>query len=58
MAPFLFRCPNTGFQVQAWAANDDPEDDQETYESVTCLACGALHMINPKTGKLLGSDDE
>ena len=26
MSPFLYRCPNTGDNVQAWAA-DDPDDD-------------------------------
>jgi hypothetical protein len=56
--PFLFRCPNTGFQVQGWAADDGSEDDRATYEGVTCLACRGLHMVNPKTGAVLGSDDE
>jgi hypothetical protein len=37
MPPFLDRCPNTGDNVQAWAA-DDPEDDDLTYVQVTCLA--------------------
>jgi hypothetical protein len=58
MAPFLFRCPNTGFRVQGLAADDGSEDDRDVYESVTCLACRGLHMVNPKTGKVLGSDDE
>ena len=38
MPPFLYRCPNTGDNVQAWAA-DDPDDDDLTYIQVTCLAC-------------------
>ena len=58
MAPFLFRCPNTGLRVQGWAADDGSEDDRVTYEGVTCLACRGLHMVNPKTGEVLGSDDE
>jgi hypothetical protein len=53
MPPFLYRCPNTGDNVQAWAA-DDPEDDDLTYVQVTCLACAQAHY--PKTGKVLGSD--
>jgi hypothetical protein len=57
MPPFLYRCPNTGDNVQAWAA-DDPEDDDLTYIQVTCLACAQAHLVNPKTGKVLGSDDE
>ena len=58
MAPFLFKCPNTGFQVQGWAADNGSEDDREIYRSITCLACGGLHMVNPETGKTLGTDYE
>jgi hypothetical protein len=38
MPPLLYRCPNTGDNVQAWAA-DDREDDDLTYVQVACLAC-------------------
>ena len=34
------------------------EDDDLTYVQVTCLACAQAHLVNPKTGKVLGSDDE
>jgi hypothetical protein len=57
MPPFLYRCPNTGDNVQAWAA-DDPEDDDFTYVQVTCLACAQAHLVNPKTGKVLGAENE
>ena len=57
MPPFLYRCPNTGYNVQGWAA-DDPEDDDFTYVQVTCLACAQAYLVNPKTGKVLGSEDE
>jgi hypothetical protein len=56
MSPFLYRCPNTGDNVQAWRA-DDPEDD-DLHVQVTCLACAQAHLVNPKTGKVLGSDAE
>ena len=26
--------------------------------AVTCLACRQVHMVNPKTGKKLGADEE
>jgi hypothetical protein len=55
MAAFLYRCPATGFQVQGWVDDDEPDDGRETYESVTCPACQRLHFANPKTGKVLGS---
>ena len=57
MPPFLYRCPNTGDNVQAWAT-DDTEDDALAYVQVTCLACAQAHLVKPKTGKVLGSDDE
>jgi hypothetical protein len=39
-------------------AADDPDDDDVTYVQVTCLACAQAHLVNPKTGKVLGADDE
>jgi hypothetical protein len=54
MAAFLYRCPTTGFQVQGWLDDDEPEDGREIYEGVTCPLCQKLHFANPKTGKVLG----
>jgi hypothetical protein len=56
MVPFLYRCPNTGKSVQSFSA-EEVEDDN-TYTSVTCLACRQLHYVNPTTGKVLGENDE
>jgi hypothetical protein len=28
--------------------------DVDVYESVSCLACGQLHLVNLRTGKTLG----
>jgi hypothetical protein len=58
MPVFLYRCPNTGLKVQGWVADDPDRGDDATYESVTCIACTRLHMVNPSTGRVLGSDDE
>jgi hypothetical protein len=55
MAPFLYRCPNTGLNVQGWVADDPTERDKETYETVTCTACTRLHVVNPSTGRVLGT---
>jgi hypothetical protein len=52
----LYRCPNTGQHVQGWLADDGSEDD-ETYQSMTCLACQQMHLVNTKSGKLLGDDE-
>ena len=32
MAIILFRCPNTGYRVQGWFAEDVSETDDDTYE--------------------------
>jgi len=59
MTTFVYRCPNTGLNVQGWVA-DDPTEEGETerFEAVSCLACTRLHMVNPKTGKVLGEGEE
>jgi hypothetical protein len=54
MAPFLFFCPNTGYRVQGWVADDGREDARETYETVRCHACRQLHLVNPRSGRVLG----
>jgi hypothetical protein len=33
---------------------EEVTDDDTAYESVACLACTQVHLINPKTGKVLG----
>jgi hypothetical protein len=56
MPTFLYRCPNTGLRVQGWIADDRTERDEENFEAVTCPACGRVHLVNPKTGKVLGAN--
>jgi hypothetical protein len=50
---FLYRCPSTGQTVQGWSA-EEIADDENVYESVACLICAQLHMVNMKTGKVQG----
>jgi hypothetical protein len=54
MVGFLYRCPNTGSNVQGWLAGDATSNDRLQYEQLTCLACGRVHFVNPKTGHVLG----
>jgi hypothetical protein len=53
VSPFLYRCPNTGDN-----SAEDPDDDDLADIQVTCLACAQAHLVNPKTGKVLGSNEE
>jgi hypothetical protein len=57
MANFVFKCPATGFNVQH-QLDDDPDVSENDYEAITCLACTRIHLVNRKTRKLLGEDDD
>jgi hypothetical protein len=54
---FLYRCPNTRQTVQGWSA-EDVSDDDTSYQSVASLACAQTHLINLKTGKVLGAQED
>ena len=58
MAPFLYRCPNTGQSVQGWIADDPTDLGDNAYETLICTACTRLHLVNPKTGRVVGTDEE
>jgi len=57
MAESMFTCPDTSLMVQHWLDDDDDDDvpDNE-YQVVACPACTKIHLINRKTGKLLGEE--
>jgi hypothetical protein len=57
MAPFLFQCPNTGLNVQGWSAEEIPADSG-IYLTTECLACRRVHLVNPTSGRVLGSEDD
>jgi len=54
MATALYRCPNTGFRVQGYTLDQTVSSDHDDYTLVTCLACKKIHVVNPKTGEVLG----
>jgi len=58
MTAFLYRCPNIGLKVQGWLADDATERADDGYEAVTCVACTRVHLVNPKTGKVLGTNED
>jgi len=55
---FVFRCPNTGKNVQGWVAEDPSEREAGSFEAVTCTACTRVHLVDPRTGKMLGEDED
>ena len=54
---FLYRCPNTAQTVQGWST-EEVTDDDTSYQSVAWLACTQTHLINLKTGKVLGAKED
>jgi len=44
--------------VQGFLADDPTADRGEGYEAIKCAACTWTHWVNPKTGKVMGEDDE
>jgi hypothetical protein len=57
IANIVFRCPATGFEVQ-YELDDDSDIPENEYEAVRCVACTALHLINRRTGKVMGQGSE
>jgi hypothetical protein len=57
MAHFVFTCPATSMKVQHWL-DDDPSAPEDAYEAIACKACARIHLLNRKTGKLLGQEEE
>jgi hypothetical protein len=58
MAPFLYTCPRTGLRVQGWTDAEESEWAEGALETVTCLACGGIHFVNPKAGKGVAEKDD
>jgi hypothetical protein len=58
MAALVYRCPFTGNHVQAWIVDNDDDQTFQTVQTVTCTACLRTHLIDPKTGNVLGAPDD
>ena len=56
MGSFIFRCPHANLNVQGFAL--DSNDTAAVFEPIVCTACEQVHLINPKTGKVLDEDIE
>ncbi len=64
MTSFLYRCPNTGAMVKGFVVVEDIPDEYNfepedgPYKSMYCEKCQQAHMVNVKTGKVLGAEDD
>ena len=53
----MFRCPICNIPTQAWIADDiQAKAGEHEYVSLECLACRQIHLVNPRTGALVGTD--
>jgi len=50
MAKLIFRCVQTGMNVQVWLPDEAPTDRTDSYESVTCRL-HRLHLVNKTTAR-------
>jgi len=50
----IFKCPQTGLNVQHWLEDAPDDPTGTTHKPVVCQACTKLHFINRWSGKLLG----
>jgi len=55
---FLYRCPVTGYKAQGFIADNPNEKCGHVYEPLTCVVCNRIHLVDPKTGNVTGSDDK
>jgi hypothetical protein len=58
MANLIFKCPQTGMNVQHRLDESEQGDRDGHYETVVCKACSRLHFIHRTSGRLLGQPDE
>jgi hypothetical protein len=51
MTTFLYRCPKIDMEIQGFVAGGNKDN---TFHVVTCTGCGRVHLVNPKTGRIVG----
>jgi len=56
MPTLTYRCPSTGKNAQVWyEVSDNPSESADGFfETVICNACDKIHLVDPKTGKVVG----
>ncbi len=58
MESLVFRCTQTGANVQVWLPDKTQSDRADSYEAITCPACARVHLVNRQTGKMLGDKEK
>jgi hypothetical protein len=50
---FVFCCPTTKMNAQAWIEDEDPADIRSSRVAVSCLACRQTHFLDPSADRVL-----
>lgn len=56
MHVFVFRCPLTGYNVQGRVDAREEDLPERSYRATDCVACRSVHLVNPRTGKLMSEE--
>jgi hypothetical protein len=55
----MFQCPATGQNVEVWhEVDDDPALADASIEPVVCRACGNIHLVDAKSGRVITATNE
>lgn len=59
MPALIFRCPATGENVEVWhEIDDDPTQPESPIEPIVCRACGNIHLVDVRSGRVIGTTAE
>ena len=54
MENLVYRCTQTGSNVQVRMTEASTLGDEDRYEAIACPACERTHLVNKWTGRTLG----
>ena len=58
MPVLRYRCPKIGQLTEVWTENEDDEaQGRGAFDTVHCNACGAVHLVDARTGRVAGEDE-
>lgn len=58
LTKLVFRCPNTGMNVQQLLEPQPLAGDNDSFAAIHCPACARIHLVNRKTMKLLAREND
>jgi hypothetical protein len=53
--PIIFSCPSTGDRVQGLLPGDSSGLESDDLHPLPCAACDGIHLVNLRTGSVIGT---